>query len=591
MIRDAPNINYLFAGLLVEELVRHGVEWFVISPGSRSAPLAWTAASHPRAKTVVHFDERGAAFHALGIAKATLKPAAFICTSGTATANALPAAIEASYSGIPLILITADRPERLQGSGANQTINQHGLYREFVRDEKNFAVDADDFDAAAVLAAIDEALYSATAAWPGPVHLNCQFDEPLAPVAASTGVSDALWSQVSSWVDRASPFTESRTVSANDSREALSRLADLVARREPGLIIVGQLSGPKERDEVYTLLQDLEWPYIADITSGLRLGSPLPWALSFANHYATDAFGQTRTLIHLGGPVTSRRLLDPMSNFDTSDRRREFIRVSANPARLDPYSNLTLRVHATPAALSETLSVAAKSSSRTQSISDRDRRIYDLLCDSFAPGDRVTEIGVTLALTFEPPRRAALFAGNSMPIRDLDAYGVFNLNHATWVVANRGASGIDGNIATAAGHVRATGEPLIALLGDLAVMHDLNSLALLRELPAPLVIVALNNDGGGIFSFLPIGTHAEHFERLFGTPHGFGFSKAAEMFGLDYSCPETNMEIDVCAREAIDRNRSCIIEVRTDRAENLRLHRELDARIRAALASPASPPS
>jgi 2-succinyl-5-enolpyruvyl-6-hydroxy-3-cyclohexene-1-carboxylate synthase len=585
MFHDAPNINYLFAGLLVEELVRHGVEWFVISPGSRSAPLAWTVASHPRAKHVVHFDERGAAFHALGIAKATLKPAAFISTSGTAAANALPAAVEASYSGIPLVLITADRPERLQGSGSNQTINQHGLYREFVRHESNFAVDPAGFDPVAVLTEIDRAVADATALWPGPIHFNCQMDEPLAPEKSEAYKSEDLLRSISRWLNNRLVFTE-RVQDRVTVDPAVSRVQELLSRLEPGIIVVGQLSGPQERDEIHEVLEHLQWPFIPDITSGMRLGPPLPWSLSYANHYAEELVQHAKTVIHLGGPITSRRVLDPLSRFDTRRGNRELVRITQAPGKLDPFGNATLRVHASASILRELSTGSGTTSplnSWPDSLLNRESRIYEAIAASLALMDVPTELGTVLSLTMAGVCGATIFAGNSMPIRDLDLYGQINLKQNSWVVANRGASGIDGNVATAAGHARATGEPVVALLGDLAVLHDLNSLALLRDLSAPVVLVVMNNDGGGIFSFLPIAKHPEHFERLFGTPHGIGFAQAATMFGLDYCRPEANMDIASCTVEAIDNRRSCIIEVASNRAENVRQHQALDARIRAAL--------
>lgn len=586
MFHDAPNINYLFAELLVEELVRQGVEWFVISPGSRSAPLAWTVASHPRAKHVVHFDERGAAFHALGIAKATLKPAAFICTSGTAAANALPAAVEASYSGIPLVLITADRPERLRGSGSNQTINQHGLYREFVRYESNFAVDAASFDAIAVLTEIDRAVALCTATWSGPVHMNCQFDEPLAPEGE---VVRGQWATallpVTEWMEKRLPYRVKPNDQPQVDQPTMARLQEILVRPVPGLIVVGQLSGTKERDDVGEILERLQWPFIPDITSGLRLGPPPGWSLWGATHYAEDVLQHARTIIHIGGPTTSRRLLDPLSRFATIGGEREFVRISPTPGDLDPFKNVTLRVRAMPSVLRECLKHPTTSCLNRwpNSLLSRDIHVYEALWPNCSPNDRTTELSTTLAVTFAGIPRVPIFAGNSMPIRDLDLYGLVNLNHNTWVVANRGASGIDGNIATASGYSRATGEPIILLLGDLAILHDLNSLALLRDLPAPVVVIALNNNGGGIFSFLPIAKHSVHFEQLFGTPHGMNFEHAAAQFGLEYVRPQTNIEFTGACTRAIESERSCLIEIRADRDENVRLHRELDAKIRAAL--------
>ena len=575
MFHDAPNVNYLFAQLLVEELVRQGVEWFVIAPGSRSAPLAISIAAHPRAKHVVHIDERGAAFHALGIAKASLKPAAFVCTSGTATANALPAAVEASYSGIPLVLITADRPERLQGAGANQTINQHGIYREFVRHETNFSVDDSEFDAAEMLTQVDHALSLATASWPGPVHLNCQFDEPLAPITApneSPSFKSTL-APLSNWLAGDAPLLQRPTAPQTVNDGELQWRREIMARPAPGLIVVGELSGPQEHDEVHALLDRLQWPFIPDITSGLRIGPPLPWSLWSANHYANELLEHAEKLIHIGGPLTSRRLLDAVAKFGKGGNSgKTYVRISPQPGALDPHGNVSLRIVGPTSVLAEfepDPSAPPPLSFWPEHLLGRSMTVFETLSSHFSPTSPVTELSAAYFLSTFPPTNGILFAGNSMPIRDLDIYGFVNLQQTTWVAANRGASGIDGNIATAAGVARATGQPLVALIGDLAALHDLNSLALLRSLPAPVVVVVVNNDGGGIFSFLPVADHAENFEPLFGTPHKREFAHAAAMFGLQ-------------------QNTSCVIEIKSNREDNLRQHRELDAKIRAALDKPSA---
>lgn len=604
MIRDAPNINYLFAELLIEELVRHGVEWFVISPGSRSAPLAWTAASHPRAKTVVHFDERGAAFHALGIAKATLKPAAFICTSGTATANALPAAVEASYSGIPLVLITADRPERLQGSGANQTINQHGLYREFVRDEKNFSVSIEDFDAAAVLTAIDEAVYCATEMWPGPVHLNCQFDEPLAPNSADGVPFD--WSgpltNVSDWLDGSATITARAEPKKSIARVEMSAVMDAIERAKHGVVVVGQLPSRGERRNAQGIVMKLGWPGVTDATSGLSLN--INGTSHHALHMLDFIFEKADVVLQFGGAITSRRLLDALAKFPVGrDPSHAYIRVSPNPAALDPFGNITHRIFSDPPTFHIEFDEAVKERAKTVSIlgqilerqsrdEDSARRrleIFPILQSVCADEAPVTEPSVAMLSVITQRTSDIVFLGNSMPVRDVDLYATMS-GQAPHVLANRGASGIDGNIATAAGAARAVARPTTALIGDLAALHDLNSLSLLRDIGTPFVLVIVNNNGGGIFHFLPIAQHTQHFERLFGTPHFLNFEAAAEMFGLPYHQPKTNGEFRRVRETALERNGATIVEVRTDRAENLRLHRELDAKIRAAMSSPTSSP-
>jgi len=581
MLRDAPNLNYFFAGLVVEELIRNGVEWFVVCPGSRSAPLAWAIASHPRAKTVVHHDERGAAFHALGLAKGSGKPAVFVCTSGSAVANALPAVVEAFHGGVPLILLTADRPPRLQGTGANQTIIQEGIYGTFVRREENFVVAPGCFSVGQTLVSLDDTCMIATSEWPGPVYLNCMMDEPLAPqaVEGSPPAWEAELQSLDKWLASASPFSPLRLPPLKARDYETKHFAEALDGATRGLLILGQLNAA-DYEEAERIIERLGWPVLPDVTSGFRLRCGSRLIAHHGLHVAAEVLAESDTVIHLGGPITSRRLLDAVAR-----HRGELIRVSPSDQSLDPNRNVTLRLCVGLGEFREMIDVCAKGvlpASWIERVRGADEAVSGLLREVFASDGPSTEPGVAHAVSSLADAFSIVFAGSSMPIRDMDLFGCARAE-GPWVEANRGASGIDGNIATAAGIARATGKPVTALIGDLAALHDLNSLALLRELTTPFVLIVQNNDGGGIFSLLPIAKHTEHFERFFGTPHGLGFEHAAGMYGLPYHRTETNSMFAGTYQHALRKNGATLIEVRSDRARNAELHRELDAKIRAAL--------
>ncbi len=580
MLRDAPNLNYLFAGLVVEELIRNGVEWFVVCPGSRSAPLAWAIASHPRAKTVVHHDERGAAFHALGLAKGSGKPAVFVCTSGSAVANALPAVVEASHGGVPMILLTADRPPRLQGTGANQTINQVGIYREFVRWERNFVVDDEHFDVDEILPAVDSAYSRTTGLWPGPVHLNCMMDEPLAPESAGGDTPD--WSRrlspLSSWLRSSAPVQLIKTGHTYIDPLGEKRRLQAMSAASCGVLILGQLS-PPDMEMALSVLDRLRWPVIPDIASGFRIRET-PRCAHYAIHYVDRLIGAADVVVHLGGPITSRRTLDAVAKF-----RQEYIRVSPSSGGLNPNGNVSQRLTVDLRGFSQMLEMTSRieaTSEWMKTAVEPGRVVVGALEDAFADDDPISEPALAYRVSRAAKSSATLFLGNSMPIRDMDLFGHAG-SRGPSVETNRGASGIDGNIATAAGIARATERPVVAVIGDLAALHDLNSLALVRDLKTPFLLVVQNNDGGGIFNLLPIAKHKEHFERFFGTPHGFGFEYAAKMYGLPCCQPMTNGEFAAILVQCTATPGPVLIEVRTNREENARIHRELDAKIRAAL--------
>ncbi|MDK1021481.1 MAG: 2-succinyl-5-enolpyruvyl-6-hydroxy-3-cyclohexene-1-carboxylic-acid synthase [Candidatus Hydrogenedentes bacterium] len=592
---EAPNFNHLWAGLLIEELVRNGVDIFCICPGSRSTPLTWAVAEHPSAKSVVHFDERGAAFHALGIAKASGQPAAFICTSGTAVANAFPAVVEASMTHVPLVVLTADRPPELQDTGANQTIDQVNLFGGFVQRHAGLWGPAVSRDTSLIPSTIERCFRGVS----GPIHLNCMIDEPLAPVTEAASICPAeIPSEMSlpgagncktGKTGRVPARKLARTVPVLPADDCAAA-AEGIQKATKGLVLVGGLSTVEETDAAGRLARALGWPALPDITSGLRTR-----AGENTVHYAVqllsmktfhDSLSETDLVLHIGGQFTSRPMLQFLGEINASGTRRiDYLRVTNHSRRLDPPQRVTQRIICDIAAFCEDLArrVQTQRGDRVESLVQASKGVAGILDSYILDSGPLTEAGVARIVTRDAPGNGVLFLGNSMPIRDADKYGAAE-GHGGHVAAMRGASGIDGNIATAAGYARGLEKKVTAVIGDLAALHDLNSLALLKNLPAPLILVIINNNGGGIFHFLPIAEHPKHFEHFFGTPHGLSFDEIARAFDLAYFRPATNQDLRENYTAALERSESCIIEIQTDRQENLRLHHELDEKIAEALA-------
>lgn len=581
----APNANHLWASLVVESLFRNGLDTYCICPGSRSTPLTLAVAGHPEAKSVVHFDERGAAFHALGIAKATGNPVAFICSSGTAVANAYPAVVEASMSDVPLILLTADRPPELQNSGANQTIDQIDFFGGFVRRQFGLWGPAICKDPALTIFTIDRGLRNAQ----GPVHFNCMMDEPLAP-KSDASVKDYAARIPREWLSAEAYCEDSKASLRDKDWESIAEELNAATR---GVILVGGLASTREARAVDGLAEALGWPTLPDITSGLRTDacakSVLHYAVQLLKTKAySDMLSGTEFFLHLGGPFTSKPVLQFLEGINRPDGGATgYMRVVGHSRSVDPPHRVTRRVMCDIAAFCDGIRerVEGRSGeSRVEPLAEASACVGRCLDSVFGPEDPASDISVARIVTGNAPEGGVLYLGNSMPIRDADAYGSAG-GSCVRVAANRGASGIDGNIATAAGYARGLGGPVTAVIGDLAALHDLNSLALMRDLPAPLILVIVNNDGGGIFHFLPIAEHPEHFEEFFGTPHGLNFKDIALGFNLTYHRPRSNADFDRTYKAALKEMESCIIEVQTDREENVRLHRRLDAKIAKALAS------
>ena len=577
------NINYLWSSLIIEELVRSGVEYFCIAPGSRSAPLTVAVARHPKARHFIHYDERGLAFHALGYASAHKKPVVLICTSGTAGANFYPAIIEASKKKLPLIVLTADRPPELRSTGAVQTIDQVGLFGKYVKFQVDMPCPDVKIKPEFVLTTIDQAVYQAMRNPSGVVHLNCMFRDPLAPV--KTGENFNAYTQsIDSWIKGNQPYTQYLNVGEGFKPSPtvnVKVVAQHIEGMKNGLIVVGKIGGEDAQNAVTAFAGKLGWPVFADASSGLRFGKQDDQII----HYFDQILLSPKVvknlkfdgIVHLGGRMTSKRFYDFAGNLTLKD----YVMVLNHPLRNDPQHQVSLRVESSVAAFCEAVGKNIKSrkpSKALRFLSKANRMVDGAIEEHLSVGDKLCEPRVARMIFQQIPRGSGLFLANSMPVREMDFYGDFK-GHPVLVHGNRGASGIDGNIASAAGLSVALDKPVTALIGDLALLHDLNSLAMTKTLKHPLVIVVVNNDGGAIFSFLPIADSKDVFEKFFGTPHGLSFEGVAYMFGLSYAKTDSAKAFSQAYQDAFKRKNSMIIEVTTDRSDNLKIHKALQSKI------------
>lgn len=585
-LAEWPSMNYVWSGLLIEELVRLDVAGFVLSPGSRNAPLAVSVARHPRARHWMHFDERGAAFFALGLAKQSGRPAVLICTSGSALANYLPAVVEASASGIPLILVTADRPPELLDCGANQAIDQPGIFGRYVRWEATLPCPTADIPPGYVLTTVDQAVYRSAATDPGPVHLNCMFREPLAP-QANGSVPESYQTALARWSEANAPFTRYTQNPPRLADEAQAALRANIQACRAGLLVVGALSTADERSQAAALARNLGWPVFADVCAGLRGLPDVPTLLAQGDLVLLDKTladeWRPDCVLHVGGPVTSKRLQTFLERV-----RPDYIRVCPGPDRRDPGHLVSQRVTMDTTEFCSWLSACVTGTSPVpmpEPLARRNAACAEALEYWENENGLRSEIGATRYIAEQSPGPSLIFLGNSMPVRLMDSFG-YPLIPEILMAANRGASGIDGNIATAAGMAFAAQQPVTALVGDLTLLHDLNSLALLRHIETPFVVVVLNNDGGGIFHHLPIAAHEDVFETCFGTPHGLEFTAAATQFNIPYQRPADMPEFAAAYRAAIETPGPTLIEVIVDRTASHAGHGALTARLRDAMRSP-----
>lgn len=579
--------NLRWADLIIEECVRHGITQLYASPGSRSTAFILAASRHPQIRMQMHVDERASAFLALGYGRATGKPALWVTTSGTALANGYPAIVEASMEAVPMLLLTSDRPVELRDTDANQTIHQENLFGRYVRWFVDVPAPTDEISPSWLLATIGDAIHRTPS---GPVHVNCAFRKPLHPDPADTPSraeslkgTDTGEPRFRAWLSGSTPFA-SYAGSEGPSPDVLSQIDSRMRAAERPMIVLGRLRGNPDsiRSAARALAEAWGAVVAADIGSQARLGPPsdalLPCVDAMLYGAAVDHL-QPDLILQFGASPVSRRL-----NEWAADAER--IVVDHRPRRIDPQSRGGWRVQADAVRLLDHL--AAQRSDRLHV----DRAAWRSSWDAVARKVREWEAaGFGRSLTEQHAARqlvARLAPGHSLtiassnPVRHVDSF-VLASDHAVPVSCSRGASGIDGTLATACGFADGTGTRPVVLIGDLALLHDLTSLHLCAARNA--IVVVLNNDGGGIFSYLPIREHQDVFEPWFGTPHGYGFEHAARQFGMRWEQPADPASFEEVLSAAFAGSAGVLIEVRTDRQGNLDEQRRLLGSLRERLVS------
>ena len=503
-------------------------------------------------------------------------PAAVITTSGSALANVWPAVVEASLEHIPLLVLSGDRPPELQDAGANQTMDQVKFFGVYAEWSASLPCPSLDIDPAVVLTTVDQAVSRCRGPGAGAVHVNCMFREPLAPTVQGDGFETYL-EPLRSWRDGGQVYTRYNSAPARPEPELLAEVAELPARRPRGLLVAGRLPDPAARAAVADLADALGWPFLPDVTSGLRLDSRLGTSVPYQDVLlGSKEFMQRHPIeavIHVGGRFTSRRLPDHLE----AVRPRDYVVVDEHPDRQDPIHRATRRYQLPVADFCRGLTALVRDSGDADWLEGWQRaseHVGGRLAASLSADQVLNEPRAAWLVSRHIGEDEGLYLASSMPVRDVDTFGCPRPEPVV-VAANRGASGVDGTIATATGFARGVGKCVTLMIGDQAFLHDLNSLRLTRTLDNPFVIIVLNNDGGGIFSFLPIAGFSDVFERYFGVPHGMNFEHAAALFDLDYAQPSSVDEFVEAYEQARRRSGATVIEVQTARQDNYETHQSL----------------
>jgi 2-succinyl-5-enolpyruvyl-6-hydroxy-3-cyclohexene-1-carboxylate synthase len=568
-------ITSLWSSIIVEELIRQGADFFCISPGSRSTPLTIAIARNPKARWKMFVDERSAAFFALGYGRATGKPAVLLCTSGTAVANYFPAVVEASMDFQPMLILSADRPFELLECGANQTIRQENIFGSYTRWNMQLPVPSTDTPLKALLSTVAYAVAKSLGESAGPVHLNQPFREPFEP--STPDLKDPWVAPLHHWLESGKPFSSSIVPEKVPDNDTISMLRQLLAAAEKPMIIAGSMTNRADALAVSELANNLGIPLYADFSSGLRMVASIhPWQLLLQSPEVRKSFNSD-LLLHFGGNVIAKHPSTALKEWQPE----HYIVVKPQPSRFSPDHNVTCRMEASIALTAGMLKGCRATPPKpdTSNVDRFFRRASEEIQTELLPQKPVTDISAARLVSELVTLQQVLFVSNSMPVRDMDNYA--SSSHAGGIptAINRGVSGIDGIISTTAGFATGHQKPATLMIGDIAFLHDLNALSLIGTLPVPLQIIVLNNNGGAIFSFLPVAECSDVFETHFATPQNYSIRSAAETFGLDYAAPQTNREFSEVYRASCSSNRSIIIEVKTSRAENVLQHRALRERI------------
>lgn len=579
------NVTWLYLRAFTEELARSGLKHVCLCPGSRSTPLAMTFAENDAFRLWMHLDERSCAFFALGLAKASRTPIVLLCTSGTAAANFLPAIVEAHQAHVPLIVLTSDRPPELRDTGAAQTIDQIKLYGAYPKWFAEIALPEANAEMLRYVRTMAcRAVAHANESPQGVVHFNMPFREPLVPLSTELTVDDA---ERDAYFGRADnkPFISFPRVSIVIAQGAVAALAEKLARTERGLIVAGMQNDCAFPQAVTNLANALGYPILADPLSLVRNGShDRSNVIDSYDAFLRDAnivkqltpeivlrFGAIPTskpvLQYLDKQVGAQQILIDGDANEPSHFVSEIVRGDAGQV-CQALAKQLPPPRTTGAWLQQWRDLNAKTQ---HAVSTQIQTYHD-----FFEGCVFSELGALI------PDGTTVFASSSMPVRDLDTFFPSNERNIRFL-SNRGANGIDGVVSTALGAGAAIERPLVLVIGDLALYHDMNGLLAAKLHKLNALIILINNDGGGIFSFLSQAAYPTHFEQLFGTPSGLNFEHVANLYDAKF-CDAKNWDMFRDAvRDGLQEQGLKIVQVRTNRETNVTMHRAVWSAVSTAL--------
>lgn len=585
------NINWLWSSVIIDEFIKQGVTHFYISPGMRNAPLIAAIKNHLAHRRELFcdivIDERAAAYRALGHAKASARPAVIVCTSGTALANYMPAVVEASKSRCPIIVISTDRPKELIDANANQTIEQEHFYHQYAKCFLGLNPPSMEVDLQTLRGSIAN-LYArsllSSLSGPGPVHLNIPFREPLDGSADKAPLRrEQLEKYLQNAIRPEQKYTDYFDSYPQSPALELQRIWSLLEQSPRTLFVIGELTQQVDIEQIDQLIHKLKAPLHIDVSSSLkyRYGLDLQVAPSFDHPEVYQQYQKwsPQVIVHLGGRTTSKHYY----RFLKSNPQIQLISINDSPLKDDPSMMTSMRLITRPDVFARDLTAYLQANPQT------------LQKNTFSSIDWGELVAKKEAIIEQAPlcypviskktieliaEGSSLYIGNSTVIRSFDSYASQSVKKKLQVITHRGASGIEGLIAAALGHVETTQRATTLVIGDVSAIHDMNSLLMLHNKKLPLIIIIANNGGGGIFTLLPLQEKELILEAMLSS-HQFSFSSLAESLQLRYravDCPQSFENAYRDAQKNILKNTDCgvqIIEAHFEHQQNEEIYQKL----------------
>lgn len=529
------NINRIWSSLIIDEFIKNGITQFYLSPGMRNAPLIAAMIHlqkfHKDLEIILCMDERGASYRALGYTKATGRPAVLVCTSGTAMANYMPAVVESKKSNLPLIVLSADRPAELTFCDDNQTIDQTKFFGDYIQGEMSLGAPTVEISPLAMTSSLSNLIHKSLYPQKGPVHFNCAFREPLEDTSVPVPANYLKLAEIQ--IARTGASTRYVNLETRPDNTAIAEIAEVLKKSKTGLLVIGSLAPHESTALVEEFVKLLNWPTYFDVSSSMKYAFNLTdEALPTFDHPEVQAElikNPPETVFHIGGRLTSKHYY----SFLKKVPQINLITLNLNMEKEDPSHHTKIRLNAHINSTLESimgyfdgiklpkkslpLTFEAFAKSKIKLIDDGPLS-YPTLSKTII--DNISDYSM-------------LYIGNSTVVRTFDAYFSFTNKKNIVVATNRGVSGIEGFIASSCGFIDGSKKEVCLVIGDVSFIHDLNSLYFLKDIKIPLKIIIVNNDGGGIFTLLPINCEKTVLDYI-SSPHGQNFKKTAESFGIDY---------------------------------------------------------